>query len=216
MSASCCEGKSSDLEKMAAGQRKVLWTVLGINAIMFFVELISGLRADSIALMGDSLDMLGDALAYGASLYVIGLSVTAKARSAMFKGAIIAFSSVSVLGAAVYRVFFQVTPEFHIMGIVGAVALLANLACLGLLTKYKNVDLNMSSVWLCSRNDIIANVSVLCAAGLVRLTGNSWPDLFIGVSLACLFARSALHIFSESRKTIGTAISIGENLGQRP
>ena len=205
MGASCCEGKNPELEKLARDQRKVLWIVLAINLIMFGVEVTSGIYADSVALLGDSLDMLGDAFAYGASLYVVGLGLVAKARSAMFKGWIILLSSVAVIAAALYRVFLQEVPASGVMGIIGGLALLANLTCLFLLTRFRNADVNMASVWLCSRNDIIANVSVLCAAGLVSITGSSWPDLAVGGLLAIIFARSAFHIFSESRRSLDSA-----------
>ncbi|MCX6116732.1 MAG: cation transporter [Proteobacteria bacterium] len=202
MGASCCEGKNPELEKMARDQRKVLWIVLAINIIMFGVEAIAGIYADSVALLGDSLDMLGDALAYGVTLYVVGLGLIAKARSAMFKGWIILFSSVSVIAAATYRVFTHELPSYDVMGIIGVVALIANLTCLVLLTRFRNTDVNMASVWLCSRNDIVANVSVLCAAVLVSFTGSPWPDLAVGGALAIFFARSAFHIFSESRRSL--------------
>lgn len=202
MGTECCEAKTPELDKMAKDQKRVLWIVLVINLAMFGVELVSGLYADSIALLGDSLDMLGDSLAYGASLYVVGMNAVAKARSAMFKGWIILFSSMTVLAAAVYRTIFPALPAFELMGFIGALALMANLVCLAVLTRYRKTDVNMASVWLCSRNDIIANVSVVLAAGLVKLFGSPWPDLAIGGALAILFLRSALHIFSESRRSL--------------
>jgi Co/Zn/Cd efflux system component len=200
--ASCCAGKDPELEKLAKDQSKVLWIVLAINLVMFGVEAISGICSDSVALLGDSLDMLGDSFSYGASLFVVGMGLVAKARSAMFKGWIILLSSFAVLGAAIYRVFFQEVPVYEWMGTIGLLALAANVTCLSLLTKFRNSDVNMSSVWLCSRNDIIANVSVLIAAGVVSLTGSFWPDLLVGGGLAIIFSRSAFHIFRESRRSL--------------
>jgi len=199
MGTACCEAKNPELEKMAKDQKRVLWIVLAINLVMFGVEVGTGIYANSVALLGDSLDMLGDAFAYGASLYVVGMGSLAKARSAMFKGWIILFSSVSVMAAVLYRTIFQEVPALEVMGLIGALALVANLACLALLTRHRKTDVNMASVWLCSRNDIIANISVLGAAGLVKITESPWPDLFVGGALAILFVRSAFHIFSEAR-----------------
>ncbi|HKS26528.1 MAG TPA: cation transporter [Pyrinomonadaceae bacterium] len=187
------------MESAGESQARVLWTVLGINAVMFLVELSSGLYARSVSLTGDSLDMLGDAVAYGSSLYVINLGITAKARSAILKGSIILASALGVLVAAIYRTFFLATPHVEVMGGVGILALVANLVCLILLTRHRNDDVNMSSVWLCSRNDIIANVSVLAAALLVYSTASPWPDLIVGLSLTILFTKSALRIFANSR-----------------
>jgi len=186
---------------MARDQRKVLWIVLLINMAMFGVESASGFYADSVALLGDSLDMLGDALAYGASLYVIGRSTAAKIRSAQLKAVIILISSLMVVGMASYRFIYQEIPENEIMGIVGGMALAANLVCLVLLTKFRKTDVNMASVWICSRNDIIANVSVLGAAWLVRVTGHPWPDLVVGSLLALLFIKSGFYILRLTRET---------------
>lgn len=205
---SCCDEKSCELEKLPKSQSKVLWIVLSINLLMFLVELGAGFFSSSLSLAGDSLDMLGDAVAYGSSLYVLNLGVRAKAKSAMVKGSLILVSAVAVLIMAVYRTFFQTVPEAPIMGVVGVSALVANLVCLALLTKHKNDDVNMSSVWLCSRNDIIANVSVLLAAGAVFYTNTPWPDLIVGIGLTGLFTRSAWKVFADARKVLNPSSAL--------
>lgn len=198
MSDRCCQKKSCELEKLAKRQSKVLWTVLGINAVMFGVELLAGIWSNSLALTGDSLDMLGDAIAYGSSLYVINMGRKAHARSAMLKGSIMFLSAVAVFARAAYQLAFNTPPELKMMSGVGIVALCANLFCLYLLTQHRDDNINMSSVWLCSRNDIIANTSVLGAVGLVYLTGSSLPDIVVGIFLAFVFAKSAGAVLSQS------------------
>jgi len=89
MSDHCCQKKSQVLETLSKRQSKVLWTVLGINAVMVAVELASGLWSHSLALTGDSLDMLGDAIAYASSLYVINMGSKAHAQSALLKAGLI-------------------------------------------------------------------------------------------------------------------------------
>lgn len=200
--ADCCQKKSCELENMSKKQSKVLWVVLGINALMFVIELTAGIAGNSISLIGDSLDMFGDAVAYGSSLYVITLGVRAKARTAILKAGLMLATSLAVLGRVLYQMIVQVTPEFEIMGSIGFVALVANLVCLGLLSRHRFDDINMSSVWLCSRNDIIANTSVLVGAGLVYLTRNPWPDLVIGFALTGLFMVSAFKVFIAARKEL--------------
>ncbi len=179
--ADCCQNKACDLEKMPKAQSRVLWIVLAINLVMFFVEMTAGIIADSVSLTGDSLDMLGDSLAYASSLYVINMGMRAKARSAMFKSALMLGSAGVVLARAIYRTVYPVTPEVTLMGAIGVLALVANATCLYMLTRHKNDDVNMSSVWLCSRNDIIANVSVIAATALVFFTGTSWPEGVDGI-----------------------------------
>jgi Co/Zn/Cd efflux system component len=196
---SCCEKKACANEALAQRQTRILVVVLVINAVMFFVEMISGLVAESVSLTGDSLDMLGDAVAYGSSLYVVRRGADAKARSARLKGWIILGSALFVSASAIYRFFYVEIPDHEIMGGIGTLALAANLLCLFLLTRHKNDDVNMSAVWLCSRNDIISNTSVLAAAGLVFWTGTPWPDLVVGLALTVLFTKSALRVFADAR-----------------
>ncbi|MGV0026903.1 cation transporter [Phormidesmis priestleyi] len=198
MTDECCQKKSCELEKLTQRQSKVLWIVLAINTVMFGIEVVSGVLANSLALTGDSLDMLGDAIAYGSSLYVINRGQRAQASSALLKGGIMFISAIVVFSRAVYQLSFDTIPTLEIMSSIGAVALCANLLCLFLLTRHRDDNINMSSVWLCSRNDIIANVSVLIAAGLVALTHSPLPDLAIGFLLAVIFAKSAGKVVSQA------------------
>jgi Co/Zn/Cd efflux system component len=198
MSDDCCQNKGCELSKLKKQQAKVLWAVLFINLGMFVVEFGAGIRADSLSLTGDSLDMLGDALVYASSLYVINKGSKAQAGSAFFKGIIMFLFAIAVFARASYQLFTGAVPEATIMSTIGVVALLANLLCLLLLTRHRKDNLNMSSVWLCSRNDIIANTSVLIAAGLIFLTHSILPDLAVGLFLTCIFAKSAGKVLSQS------------------
>jgi Co/Zn/Cd efflux system component len=198
MSDNCCQNKGCELTKLKKQQAKVLWAVLFINLVMFVVEFGFGIRGDSLSLTGDSLDMLGDALVYASSLYVINKGIKAQAGAAFLKGIIMFLFAIGVFARASYHLFTSASPEVTIMGTVGVVALLANLLCLLLLTRHRKDNLNMSSVWLCSRNDIIANTSVLAAAALVFLTHSILPDLAVGLLLTLIFAKSAGKVLSQS------------------
>jgi Co/Zn/Cd efflux system component len=161
---------------------------------MFVAELAAGLIAGSTALLSDSLDNLGDALTYGLSIYAISRGPKSKAKVALFKGALILVAGLFVLGQVAYRMLFPTVPLFETMGFVSLAALIANGSCLILLWKHRADDINMSSVWECSRNDIASNVAVFVAAGGVWLTGSGWPDTLIGLVLALLFLRSAARV----------------------
>lgn len=165
---------------------------------MFTVELTAGLLGNSVSLVADSLDMLCDALVYGFSLYVVARSSTMKARAALLKGIIMAVFSFFALGQAIYRIVFPQLPVFETIGAIGLLALAANGTCFFLLWRHRADDINMSSVWLCSRNDIIANISVLFAAAGVWFTHSGWPDILVGLALAALFLRSATHVLREA------------------
>ncbi|ASC71112.1 Putative cation transporter [Halomicronema hongdechloris C2206] len=146
--------------------------------------------------------MLGDALVYGTSLYVIHRSARAQAGAALLKGMIMFGFAIAVFARAIYQVVTEAAPTGEIMGIISILALVANLICLALLTHHCQDNLNMASVWLCSRNDIIANTSVLVAAGLVLLTQSPLPDLLVGLLLTVVFARSAGTVLLQSWRAI--------------
>lgn len=198
----CCQNKACELSKLRKQQSKVLWTVLLINFVMFFVEFGAGIKSASLSLTGDSLDMLGDALVYATSLYVINKGSKAQAGSALFKGIIMFLSAVAVFARACYQLFVGTTPEVRVMSAVGLIVLLANLLCLYMLSRHRNDNINMSSVWLCSRNDIIANTSVLGAAGLVFLTNSLLPDFIVGLLLTFVFAQSAGKVLLQSWRVL--------------
>ena len=194
----CCEHKAEEIQGLRGEHRKVLVVVLVINAVLFVVEAAAGLLAHSTALLADSLDMLGDSLVYGFSLYVLWRSAEWKARAAVFKGIVMAAFGVGVLAEAIYKMTMGVVPVAETMGIIGLLVLLGNGLCFLLLFRHRSDDLNMRSTWLCSRNDIIANISVLVAAIAVKVFDTSWPDILIGAAIAALFLRSAVSVLAES------------------
>ncbi|MGL5836718.1 MAG: cation transporter [Waterburya sp.] len=202
MAEHCCQQKAKELQKLQQRQGKVLWIILIINAVMFVVEFSGGVKAASLSLTGDSLDMLGDALVYGCSLYVLQKGKKAQARSAMLKGSIMFISAIAVFARASYQLFAQTVPTIQLMSKIAILALVANLICFLLLIRHRNDNINMSSVWLCSRNDIIANTSVLLTAGLVFLTDSFLPDLILGLLLTLVFAQSAIKVLTQARREL--------------
>jgi len=193
----CCNNNSS-LNQFQEHQRETLQIVLGINAVMFFVIIAAALHGKSTALLADSLDNLGDALAYALSLYAVSKGVTTKAKVALFKGGLIMLAGFAVAAQIIYKLFVPIVPIFETMGIFSLISLAANSLCLFLLWKYRGEDVNMNSVWECSRNDIASNISVIIAAGAVWLTDSGWPDILIASGLVCLLIRSAIHVITSA------------------
>ena len=107
--------------------------------------------------------------------------------------------AISVLFGAIYRALNPIVPEATTMGIIGGIALLANLICAVLLLGFKDTDINMRSAWLCSRNDVLANIGVLLAAAGVTWTNSSWPDLIVGVALSALILKSSIEILRDAK-----------------
>lgn len=190
------------MEALHGGQRRVLWIVLFINAAMFMTESGAGLLAQSTSLLADSLDMLGDTLVYGFSLYAITRSARLRGVAALLKGGIMATFGVSVLIDVLRKAADGGVPQAETMGVVGALALTANLACFVLLYRFRSGDLNMRSTWLCSRNDIVANSSVLLAALAVSVTHGRWPDLLVGVLIVGLFLQSAYAVITQAARQL--------------
>ena len=186
---------------MRANHARLLWIVLVINSVMFVIEGTAGLLAHSTALLADALDMLGDALVYGFSLFVLNRSARWQTGASLAKGLFMLAFGVGVLLEAFYKVIVPVMPGVEVMGIVGALALAANLVCFTLLYRHRDDNLNMSSTWLCSRNDLISNVGVLLAAGASFLLVSRWPDILIGVLIAGLFLHSAVDVLRRSLET---------------
>ena len=174
-----------------------------------------GLYAGSAAVMSDSLDNLGDALTYGLSLYAVARGARAKAKVAVVKGALILSAGIFVLVQVAYKAMHMETPIFEVMGAASVLGLVANGACLSLLWRHRNDDVNMSSVWHCSRNDIASNLSVLSAAGGVWVTGHAWPDLAIGFALAVLFFVSAFTVLREALRQLAASRVTLPSLAER-
>lgn len=199
--AGCCDNHCS-LERMRERQRGTLQIVLAVNTVMFLIIAAAALYGQSTALLADSLDNLGDALTYGLSLYAVSKDATVKAKVALFKGGLIAFASIVVIAQIVYKLFVPALPIFEVMGAFSLLGLIANGLCLFLLWRHRQEDVNMSSVWECSRNDIASNLSVFVAAGAVGLTGSGWPDLAVAIGLVVLLMHSAVRVISAALKEL--------------
>jgi Co/Zn/Cd efflux system component len=200
----CCDNSCS-LDALRERQRGTLHMVLGINAVMFLVIAAGALYGNSTALLADSLDNLGDALTYGLSLYAVSRGAVVKAKVALLKGALILLAACVVAVQIVYKLVVPSVPLFEVMGLFSLLGLAANSLCLYLLWRHRHDDLNMSSVWECSRNDIASNLSVFVAAGVVWLTGSGWADLLVALGLVWLLMRSAIRVISSAMAELRAA-----------
>ena len=158
MAGSCC-GANARFDGLEPRYKRVLWAVIAINAMMFVIEIAAGHIAGSQALQADALDFLGDSLTYALSLAVIGRSVQARSSAAILKGLSLTAMGIWVFGSTAYHVLLLGVPRAEIMGVIGIMALAANVTSVLLLMRYRDGDANVRSVWLCSRNDAIGNVA---------------------------------------------------------
>lgn len=181
-----------------SGYKRAMWAVIAINAVMFLVETGAGHLAGSQALQADALDFLGDTLTYGISLAVIGRSLALRSTAALLKGMSLTLMGLWVFGSTAYHVLALGVPKAGVMGIVGFLALAANVMSVALLLRYKDGDANVRSVWLCSRNDAVGNVAVMVAALSVWGTASAWPDLLVAGAMAMLFLNSSMQIMRQA------------------
>jgi Co/Zn/Cd efflux system component len=178
--------------------KRILWVVIAINAVMFLLEMTAGQLAGSQSLQADALDFLADTVTYGISLAVIGASLRTRTTAALAKGVSLTLMGLWVFGSTLYHVLILGLPRAEIMGVIGVLALAANVASVLLLMRYKDGDANVRSVWLCSRNDAIGNVAVMIAALAVWGTNTAWPDLLVAGIMAGVFLTSSVQILRQA------------------
>lgn len=204
--ADCCAGScSSGKPPVDPRYRRALWIALFVNAAMFIVELAGGWQAGSVSLLADAVDFFGDAANYGLSLFVLALAPVWRSRTALIKGLTMGSYGIFVLGTAGWNLARGIVPESATMGIIGALALAANLSVAFLLFAYRNGDANMRSVWLCTRNDAIGNVAVMLAALGVFGTGAGWPDILVAGVMSVLGLTAAKTVIQQAHGELKTA-----------
>lgn len=207
MGASCCGGGCSPSGPAGPGPayRRVLWIALAVNAGMFAVEAAAGAAAGSAALKADALDFLSDAANYAISLSVLGAAAAVRARAALAKGLSLGAVGLLVAAGVAWNALVREVPTAEVMGVVGLLALAANVSVAALLYSARDGDANMRSVWICSRNDAVGNVAVVAAALGVSGTGTVWPDLAVAAVLAGLAVTGAAQIVRQSLAELAAA-----------
>ncbi len=188
----------------------MLVVVLAINLAMFVIEIGAGWRAQSVALQADALDFLGDSANYAVALFVLGRSLSWRAGTALAKGVVMFGFGVVLAGASVYHALAGSAPEAQVMGVIGGLAMAANLTCALLLFRFRAGDANLRAVWLCSRNDAIGNLAVLAAAAAVFFSGAAWPDLAVGLGMAVLAIWAGLSVMRQARAELVTGPTAAE------
>jgi cation diffusion facilitator family transporter len=200
--ANCSDSCGSSVKAATAGERRILVTVLLINATMFAAEFSAGLVAGSTALLADSLDMLADAVIYAIGLFALGRASHWRARAALTSGLFQLALGAGIAIEAMVKLFVDGLPDTATMGLFGVLALVANSICFVLLARFREGDINLRATWICSRNDMIGNVGVLVAAVLVAWLQSGWPDILIGLLIAGVVIRSAIRIAQEAYREL--------------
>ncbi|UPQ82178.1 MULTISPECIES: cation transporter [Pseudomonas] len=204
MSSRCCDSGCST-PVVSPGFRKALWVALAINLVMFIVEIVSGLRSGSVSLLADAIDFAGDAANYAITLTVLSMGAIWRSRAALVKGVSMLAFGVFVLARAGWAIYAGVVPEPLTMGVIGALALVANVVVALMLYAFREGDSNMRSVWLCSRNDALGNIAVMIAAAGVFGTGSGWPDFIVALIMAGLALTAGYSVVRQARQELRAA-----------
>ena len=181
-------------------ERKTLIILLAINAVMFFAEIILGFLAESTGLIADSLDMLADAGVYGISLYVVGKGIAQQSKAASLSGILQIILGFGVIAEVLRRLYFGSEPESFLIMAVGAVALIANIYCVLLISRHRDAGVHMRASWIFTTNDVIANLGVIISGGLVWIFGSRYPDLVIGAIISAIVVRGGFKILIEAKQ----------------
>jgi cation diffusion facilitator family transporter len=187
-----------ELDEAGELERRTLWILLAINGSMFVGEAIAGWLAESTGLLADSLDMLADASIYGIAVYAVGKSRRLQANAAALSGVFQIVLGLAVLAEVLRRYLGSSDPVSALMMAVGAIALIANLLCLALIAKHRDGGIHMRASWIFSANDVIANLGVIFAGGLVMVFDSRLPDLVIGSVIAVVVVRGGRQILRET------------------
>lgn len=211
MSAHCCDHDSPPATQIAnlPRYRRILWVALLINATMFGVEIAASAQSGSLSLLADAIDFAGDALNYGVSLAVLASALAWRARAAILKAVSMIGFGVFILGQALWSVWHGEVPIAATMGVVAALALLANVSVAVMLYTFREGDANMRSVWLCSRNDAIGNLAVMLAALGVFGTASAWPDLLVASLMASLALQGGWQVLRQARAELKGEAMLG-------
>jgi cation diffusion facilitator family transporter len=202
MAKNCCDNEGNNNQLLTPKYRRILWIALIINFAMFLVEVLSGFSAHSVSLMADAIDFFGDAMNYGITLAVLSMGLLWRARVALLKGLTMGAFGLFLLASAVWSFMHGKVPEPYTMGVIGMLALVANVSVASMLYAYREGDANMQSVWLCSRNDAIGNLAVMLAALGVWGSKSAWPDLIVAFIMAILSITGSIQAIRKSLKEL--------------
>ena len=187
-----------ELQLETAEKRRTLWVVLWLNVALAVGFFLFGYLADSNALIANGLDNSSDALVYVLSLLALTRTRTWKRNAARLSGVLLLVLGGGVIADAIRRFVEGSEPGGIMMMAMAAVAAVVNLACLRLLQKLQQKDVNLRAATTFSFNDFVANGGIILAGIIVIVTGSNWPDLVVGVAVAGIALYGGIDILRDA------------------
>lgn len=188
----------SDLDLGSAEKRRTLWIVLWLNVAIGVGFFVTGYVGDSNALLANGLDNSSDAVVYGLSLLALSRSRRWKRGAARFSGVMLLIFAAGVIADAVRRYVDGSAPGGLTMMVMAAVAAAVNLRSLQLLNRMKSKDVNLRAATTFSFNDFVSNGGIIVAGVIVMWTGANWPDLIVGIAVACIAFYGGIEILRDA------------------
>jgi cation diffusion facilitator family transporter len=192
----CGTDEADKLEKSA------LIIMLGVNLTMFFVELITGVMAESTGLIADSLDMLADAIVYLLALLAVGKALSKKAKSAYLSGIFQIILGSTVVLEVIRKMVWGSEPEAKLIVSIGILALIANIYCLSIISKHKKSGVHMRASYIFTANDVIANTGVIIAGVFVHFLNSNIPDIIVGLIISLVVIKGGFSILKDSKNEL--------------
>ncbi|CTQ34490.1 cation transporter [Jannaschia rubra] len=189
---------SEAIRPQNAQQRRILWIVLILNVAIALGFFGTGAFGDSSALIANGLDNTSDAFVYALSLFAMSRSGRWKRGAANVSGGLLILFAIGILFDAGRRFLEGSDPLGPVMIVMAVIAAAVNLACVLLLRRIQDPDVNVRAANTFSLNDFVANLGILVAGGLVAWLGGNWPDLVVGVAVAAIAAWGGVEILRDA------------------
>lgn len=171
------------------------------NLAYFFVEFSVARSIGSVSLFADSIDFLEDAAINFLILLALGWSMKAKARVGTVLSGVILIPALSCLWTAWEKFLHPVAPDPWLLSFTGVGALVINLSCAFLLTRFRHHSGSLTrAAFLSARNDALANIAILLAALVTFFSPSGWPDLIVGLGIVILNADAARAVWLAARR----------------
>lgn len=184
----------------SATERRVTSVALALNVLMCGVGLAAAYYSQSTGILADAIDMGADASAYALALVAIGHTVRARTIAARWTGGVLMALGVGVIAEAVRRWFTGSDPFGPMMVGYSILSFCVNLYVLASLSKIRDGGAHLNASYICTRVDVLANMVVFIAGGIVWFAGARWVDLAAGTAIAILIFSEAREIFNGAKE----------------
>jgi len=188
---------------MMENERVALALIALITGVMGFIESMMAVPAGSTAMAADALSFVQHSISAGFALWATSGTITRQRWTVQLQGLVMAILGALVCVIAGRRFLIGSVPHPLSMIVIGAIALLADLAVGAIVLRQRRMLTGWTPLWRLSRADAVGNIAVIAAALAVVATRSNIPDLVIGGAMAAFFFISGWRIALTGRLDAG-------------